>query len=229
MRTMLGRKLEMLKRVRVFSRAHPSDDAGYGKILGELEALLGQAEALEGVQRGQRAAATNARTRRNEIRRTVHFQLLRYLVAVGSVAAKDREELALQFKLPDVNAGNDDFAGSVRLMLAVAQTQKESLVRAGMVPELLDKLAEQLAGFEAASDSARTSKLGHMGARRSLELVFVQLTQLVRLLDGINRWRFAGNPDVLDSWNAAKYLGPRRQAPSEGETPAGSGGVAPAA
>jgi hypothetical protein len=59
----------------------------------------------------------------------LHFQLIRYLVAVGSVASKDRAELAERFKLPNGNATTSAFLSTVKALLATAESQKELLVQ----------------------------------------------------------------------------------------------------
>lgn len=232
MRTLLGRKLEMVARVRSFSRSHPSEEPGYLKILAELEERLGQAEAMAGTHVDELVAEKSARRRRDDIRKVVHFQLLRYLVEVGVVAAKDRAELASRFKLPDGNASNRQFAALVASMLTVAVSQKGAMVKAGMSPTLLDELRAMLTEFQVVTEAARSAKLGHVLALVELEGVTSQLSRLVRLLDGFNRWRFRGDPELLKGWGVVRRVarGPRRLSEEgEGETPAGPGGVAPAA
>ncbi len=55
----------------------------------------------------------------------------------------------------------------------------------------------------------------------------------VRVLDGINRWRFAKDPEVMAEWEAARHLPPSRPADqpvqAKGVTPGDPGRVAPAA
>ena len=74
----------------------------------------------------------------------------RYLVAVASVAAKDRAELAQRFKLPNSSATNSSFLTSVKSLIATAEQQKELLVKEGMSESLLDDLGGKVAEFEAA-------------------------------------------------------------------------------
>ncbi len=235
MRIPWGRKLEMAARVRVFSLAHPSEDAGYVKTLAEFEERLARAEMIAGTQVDEEGAETSARSRRNEIRKVVHFTLLRYLVEVGVVAAKDRAELASRFKLPSANASHRGFSSAVRSMLTVATSQKASMVAAGMAPSLLDDLGRMLTEFDLVSNVARTARLGHVTAVAELETIVKKLMKLVRLLDGINRWRFGDHSELLVAWNTAKRATVRSRravAPSAGDggvTPAGSGGVVPAA
>ena len=56
--------------------------------------------------------------------------------------------------------------------------------------------------------------------------------QIVRVMDGHNRVRFAGDPDLLAAWrSASNVIGPSRPAakPEEPEAPPSEGAVKPAA
>ena len=231
MRKVVNGRLEMFARVRVFSRAHPSADPEYATVLGRLEERLARAETIAARQFEGLAAAKSARARRAELRRVVHFQLLRYLVAVGGAAAKSRTELAERFKLPDSHGNNRGFLTAVKSMVTMAEAQRDALVAEGMSPRLLEDLNRMLAEFETVSESARTARLGHIGARADLEEATAELTSLVKLLDGINRWRFGKEPELLVEWNAAKRVlggSSSRVSPppvGDGEVPPASGGI----
>lgn len=136
----------------------------------------------------------------------LQFQLVHYLVAVGSVAAKDQAELAASFKLPATNATNTVFLTAVKALLAVAESQRELLVQGGMEPALLENLSRMVADFEVISEAARTARRGHIGARTELNVVSVELTEQVKVLDGITRYHFGNDPEVMSEWKAAKHL-----------------------
>ena len=206
------RKLEMATRVRTFSRAHPSTEPTYTTVLGRLEERLTEAEAIATKQHEARVAASGASTTRKELRRIVHFQLLKYLVAVGSVAAKSRGELASQFQLPSVSANNQAFLTALKALVAAAEQQRDTLVAAGMAPALLEQLQQKLTEFETVSEEARAKRLSHIGARADLDKIAGTLMDEVRVLDGINRWRFANDPEVMAEWEAARHLPPSRPA-----------------
>ena len=210
--TNVRRKLEMVTRVRTFSRAHPSTEPTYTTVLGRLEGRLTEAEAIAAKQHEARVAARDARLRRKELRRVVHFQLLPYLVAVGNVAAKSRGEPTKQFRLPETSTNNQVFLTAVKGLVTAAGEQREVLVAAGMAPALLDELQRKLAEFETASEEARAKRLSHIGARVDLDKIAGKLMDDVRVLEGINRWRFAKDPEVMAEWDAARHLPPTRPA-----------------
>jgi hypothetical protein len=235
MDTIVRRKLEMAARVREFCRAHASTEPGYAPILARLEDRLTKATAIAAREQEGRVAARGARNHRRELRRVLHFQLVRYLVAVGSVAAKDRAELAERFKLPSGNATNVAFLASVRALLASAEPQKDLLIQAGMKDTLLDDLDRMASEMETAIETVRTGRREHIGARADLESITAELVDQVKVLDGMTRYRFGDNPDMMAEWKAVKAIpGQPRNVVSpppagDGVVPPSSGGVAPAA
>ena len=84
-----------------------------------------------------------------------------------------------------------------------------------------------------ASEEARAKKLSHIGARADLDDSAGTLMDEVRVLDGINRWRFANDPEAMAEWEAARHLPPSRPAVQPAKpkevTPTDPGRVAPAA
>ena len=228
MNTEVRRKLDLAARVREFVRAHAATEPGYAPALTRFEELLTRAEAIVARQHQGRVAARGASARRRELRRILHAQLVHYLVAVGSVAAKDQADLAARFKLPATNTTNTAFLTSVKALLAAGEGQRDLLVKAGMAPALLEELARMVAEFEAASEAARTARRDHIGARADLEVITTELVEQVKLLDGITRYRFGSDPEVMAEWKAARQvLGQRRN--GEAPTPLQPGDVKQAA
>ena len=222
MNTEVRRKLEMAAHVREFTRAHAATEPGYAPVLAKFEDLLTRAQGIVARQHQGRVAARGARARRKELRRMLHFQLVHYLVAVGTVAAKDQAELAARFKLPDTSATNSVFLTSVQALLAAAESQKELLVKEGMKPSLLDDLSRMVADFEAVSETARTARRDHIGARADLEVITTELLEQVRVLDGVTRYRFGNDPEVMAEWKAARQvLGVPRNGVTPPATPPG--------
>jgi hypothetical protein len=88
MNTEVRRKLEMAARVREFTGARVATVPGYVPVLTKFEGLLTRAEGIAARQLEGRVAAREARAQREELRRVLHTQLVHYLVAVGSVAAR---------------------------------------------------------------------------------------------------------------------------------------------
>ena len=229
------RKLEMAARVREFSRTHASDDPAHALVLGRLEDRLGRVKAIADREAAGRSASRTARARREELRRVVQTQLLRYLVVVGSVAGKTRTELAEQYRLPSHGGPTQVFLAAVRVLLTKAESQRDLLVSEGMSPTLLETLGGLVSQLETAVEAARTGRLGHIGAHADLEILAEQASDLVRLLDGFNRVRFGQDPKLLAEWNTVRGASPGRSrregpgGPADGGSSPTPGDIAPAA
>ena len=206
MNTVVRRKLDMAARVREFVRAHAATEPGYTPVVTRLDELLTRAEAILGRQRQGSVAARGASAQRGELRRTIHAQLVHYLVAVGSLAAKGQADLAARFKLPSTNAPNKAYVTAVKTLLAAGEGQRDLLVKAGLAPTLFEELGKMVADFEAATEAAHTARRDHIGARVDLEVIANELTEQVKLLDGITRYRFGKDVEMMAEWKAAKQL-----------------------
>jgi hypothetical protein len=109
-----------------------------------------------------RRAATQQRA---EIRHVLETKLLRYLVVVGVVAARENMELAAQFRLPR-SVSHQAFLTAARGMLEKANAQKELLVKQGMSASLLDDLTLALGEFEKTLEALRCAQGRHSRAGR---------------------------------------------------------------
>ena len=206
MNTEVRRKLDMGTRVREFTRARASSEPGFPPALARLEELLTRAEGIAARQHQGRVAAQGARAHRRELRRLLHSQLVHYLVAVGTYAGKNQAEVAQQFRLPSTNTTNAAFLTAVKALVAAAESQRDLLVQQGMTVASLEEINKLVAEFEVASEVARTSRRDHIGARADLEVITAQLMDEVKLLDGITRYRFGNDPEVMAEWKAARQL-----------------------
>lgn len=206
MNNLVRRKLDMASRVREFTRARVGSDPGYPPVLARLEELLPRAQEIAARQHQGVISARGAQTHRLELRRQLQSQLMHYLVALGSFASKDQAELSARFKLPDSNASNQDFLTSVKALLTAAEDQRDALAQQGLVLTSLEEVNRMVADFETASEVARTARRDHIGARADLEGLTAELMQQARLLDGITRYRFGRDPDVMAEWKAARHI-----------------------
>ena len=223
----LRRRLEMAARVREFLRAHPTEDAGEEPALTRLEELLARAQTLAAEQHAGLAAARSATIQREDIRRVIASKLLRFLMAAGVVAARDHLELAGQFQLPN-SASHQAFLTAAQHMLDTATQRTDLLVHEGMKTSVLDDLSTALQQFQQTLEVSRTARRQHVEARAELEAVAAEIPDRVRLLDGLVRYRFGNDPELMDSWASARnVLGPFRPrsqpATNDGQTPAGEG------
>jgi len=222
MLAVLRRRLEMAVRVRDFLLAHRAEGIQGAEAAGlaRLEELIARAEVLAGQQRAGVLARRGSTEQRAEVRRALQSQLLRYLSAVGRVAARQNTELGAQFRLPATRATNQAFLTLARGMLTKATEQKDLLVSRGMSEQLLGDLAAALTAFEQTLEATRAARREHVGASADLDAVFSEISQQVRLLDGLVRYRFGDNAELMGAWASARNVeGPFR---SKAEPAAGS-------
>ncbi len=198
----LRRRLEMAVRVRDFLRAHRTDGVAEQAALARLEELLTRAEALTAQQRAGIVAARAATETRGEVRRALRSKLLLYLSAVGGVAANENLELGAQFRLPPVGP-NQAFVTVARGMLEKATEHKDLLVKRGMSEQLLTDIAAAIDEFEQTLEATRSARRDHVGASADLRAVCAEVSEQVKVLDGVVRYRFGDNPELMGAWASA--------------------------
>lgn len=225
MRGEIRRKIEMATAALEFCRAHPSDDASYATMLARLEERVTRADALAVLERAGRIAERSGTSRREELRRDLHSQLLRHLVRVGEAAAKDRPELLGKFRLRMPNATHKAFLVSAKAMLADGMANKDLFVSLGLSATMLAELASAVREFEEVSGSSRAGRTSHVGARADFETIAAELLGAVELLNTFNRRRFRNDSELAAAWESARnVLGPFRSKSAE---PSPDGGVTP--
>lgn len=221
MRADLRRRLEMAVRVRDFLRTHRADGATEEGAVTRLEQLVQRAEVLASQQRAGVIATRGSTEQRAEVRRRLQSKMLRYLSAVGAVAARENVELGAEFKIQHPRGSNQAFLTMVRGMLDKATARKEVLLARGLSVRLLDDLAAALGEFEQTLEATRAARRDHVGASADLRAVLSEISQQVRVLDGLVRYRFGDNAEVMGAWASAHNVaGPLR---SQKDPEAGGG------
>ena len=82
-------------------------------------------------------------------------------------------------------------------------------------------LAAAVNEFEQTLEATRAGQREHVGASADLQAVATEISQQVRLLDGLVRYRFGDNRELMGAWASARnVLGSFR---SQGESEVGGG------
>ena len=106
-------------------------------------------------------------------------------------------------------------------MVEKATAQKELLVSCGMSPMLLDALAGALGEFEKTLEASREGWRNHVGASADLKAVAAEIKEQVRVLDGLVRFPFGENAELMGAWRSVRnVLGPFK---TKNEPEAGGG------
>ena len=112
-------------------------------------------------------------------------------------------------------------------MLEQGQAQRELLAKHELADRLLEDLAAAVDQFDASVAETNEGRRGHVGARAELDAVSDEVMQLVEMLDGLNRYRFGREAELLAAWERARHVvGPRAEGKEE---PPPAGEVKPAA
>jgi hypothetical protein len=230
------KRMEMAGSVRTFCRAHPTDDTSFTLVLDRLDGTITRMEAVSGQQVDGFLSKHSSTVRRKDVRRRIHHGLLPHLVTVGQDAASEKLALQDMFVLPPTNTTNKFFGTVARKLLEYGQTEKDLLVKHGLLGNLLDDLKAALDEFDASVTETSDGLHDHVLASAELDALSDELMLLVGMLDGINRYRFEREPELLIAWESAKHVkaGPQSEstenpAPPSGPAQAGPGEVKPAA
>jgi len=237
MKATARRKLEMGQRALDFSNSHPDASPGYAAAVTRLTERLARANQVAAQQRDGLLQVRAATLRKRELRGMMTKAQLRHLARVAEVAATEAPELAAKFVVRPQNDTYLAFRTVARGLVAEAQTRKELLVKYGLADTVFDGLTQALDQFDAAVEQGMQGRRTHIGASAELNALAAEVVQVVKLMDGLNRFRFAKDPESLAAWeSASSVVATPRPAPEpevepgtpEGPAPAG-GEVRPAA
>lgn len=196
----------MAGRASKFCHAHPLADPNHALVLGQLDETIGRMDVLMEQQVGGFLSKRSSVVRRTELRRRLYHGLLRHLVTVAGGAAREKPELREKFELPSLNASHKLFRTVARKMLEQGQAEKELLLKHGLGATLLDELSAAIDQFDASVAETSSGTLDHVVARAELEELSDEVMRLVGMLDGINRYRFERDPQLLVAWKTAKHV-----------------------
>ena len=206
MRSEVRRKLDMAGSVRAFGRANPATDPRHQATEAKFEERLARAEVLVARQREGQLASKAAHAQRRQLRRELTDRYVRHLVSVAELAGKASPGSFGEFRVPRLNGPNLAFATAMRSMLTTAKEGGELLAQHGLGDGLLADLEKALGAFDRLNTAVLEAKRGHVGATKELLTLSAELVDLVGVLDGINRYRFAGSPEALGAWNSARNV-----------------------
>jgi hypothetical protein len=226
MNRQISRRMEMAVRVREFSDTHPSADPSFATLLGRLKERIDRMVALTGQQVGGFLSKHSSTMRRRDIRRRLRDGLLRHLVTVAEDASAEKPELGGKFEVPSHNLSNARFQAVARKMLEQGQAERELLVKHGLSDTLLTDLAAAVAEFDDSVAETTSGRQDHILAGAELRTVSDEVVQLVAMMDGLNRYRFQKEPQLLVAWEAARRVVSGPQAAKE-EVPAPPAPVQP--
>ena len=226
------RKIEMGLRALEFSRAHPDADPGYTGTAGKLEQLVERANRAMTEQREASVDLHVGSVQKNELRRTMRGVHIAHLSQVGRESAKEQPDLSKTFRFKPDAETLLAFGAAGRAMAAAAAEHREILVRHGLAATVLEEFVQLLDRFDAAVVQCNAGRTAHAAATAEIKAVANGIVRAVRVMDGRNRQRFAGDQQLLEGWiSASTVLGTPRRGEVVPEVPGedGPGTVSPPA
>ena len=200
------RRIEMGTRALGLSRAHPDESPGYAAALTRLEERLDRAEELAGLQRVGILQVRASTARKRELRLAMRKAHLAHLAKVARIAEREMPELAQKLTLRPGTGTYLAFRTAARGMAAEAQSRKEALVKHGLAESVLVNLTQTLDQFDAVVESGVTGRQTHVAASAELQAVADEIFQIVQVMDGLNRYRFMKEPELLAGWESASSV-----------------------
>ena len=234
MRAKSRRKIEMGQRVLEFIRQNPDLGPGFASATARLKERVARARQLAQQQLDGRSEVSDATARKRDLRRTMLRAHLDHLTSVAQVAATEDPELAQKLSFPsDARTTYLSFRAAASSMAAEAESRKDLLIRHGLSEDALSGLMTSLDEFETAVEQGSAGRLTRVGATAELVTVADEVVQVVKVMNGLVRLKFASQPNVLAAWESASNVFATPQPDDQPEpgttTPPTGGDVRPAA
>ena len=222
------RKLNMGSRVLEFSKHHQDTSAGYVTAVTRLTDRLARAAQLGRQHVSARSEVRQATAKKLELRRMIRRTHLDHLLSVAQVASVEEPELMKKFLYPKDATTYEAFQTAATSLLAEAESRKELLFKHGLAEEMLSGLRVALEQFQSVVEQGNAGRLAQVGASADLVAVADEAVQVVKVMTGVVRVRFASQPELLGAWeSASNIIGPPRQQDDDPTPPDGE--IKPAA
>jgi hypothetical protein len=211
----IGRRVETVIRVLLFSEANPDDNPGITTVIAQLRENRIRAENLAAQQRlGITEVAAGTRSRR-KLRADIHHNMVVPIARIGARAAIEEPGLESIFRAPGRSARSQEWRTGARGIATAAQERKELLLRHGLSEGMLTDLLAALDQYDAASTRRDNGKRAHVGATADLDEVIRDSMRLIGVLDGLFRYRFRDDTEKLAAWESARNV----PTPANGSAP----------
>jgi hypothetical protein len=227
------RKLNMGTRVLEFSRQYPDPSPAYVAAAARLQERLDRADELARQQNDGRTEVRVATGRKRELRRLMLEAHLDHLEHVARIASVEEPEILQKFVFPSDATTYQAFQTAAAGIAAEAESRKELLLKHGLSEDVLNGLKVSLEQFQSAVEQGAAGRLAQVGATAELSVVSEQVVQIVKVMKGLIRIRFASQPEILAAWDSASnVIGPFRSTDAgtpPSPTPPAGGEIRPAA
>ena len=199
------RRIEMGQRIFHFSRQHPADDPGHQAVVDRLADRLEQARLSQAREVSGRKHEAGAIAHRDAVRASIQLDLV-LLASLSRMAHRDGREGISPIPIPQLKDNLLLFKTVARVAEQFGKDGREALREYGPIDELLARLGASLDQFESLEGLKNRSLNAHVGAYSGLQGLGMEIVQLARHLDCLNRHRFQGRTELLAAWKSSRHV-----------------------
>ncbi len=131
---------------------------------------------------------------------------LPHVARVGAIAAQEQPELEPGLRIRSDTKSIRGFRTAVSTITATAQANRELLLKHGLAQSVLDDLVTMVDRFEQAVLHGVEARRQHVGATADLKILADKIVQVVKVMDGFQRLRFARDPERLAAWESSSTV-----------------------
>lgn len=204
MNARVRRKIERGGRVFEFTKVHPVNAPGFAGVVGRLTEQLGQART-EILEEEQARIASKSATRHLATLRSQIYQRLRYLATIARATPSLSQ---VRLLAPNRRLPLADFLVVARSNLDHARVREEEFVANGLSPTLLDEVAAFVAEIGETTRVFNNARGRSIGDTTGLKFLAAKLSETVNVLDGIYRYHFGDDKDLMAEWDMVRALTP---------------------
>lgn len=219
------KRFEMLKRVRDFGLTQTAafPEASLGKeLFSTITQLVTELESQGANQLSGRGAAQSSTATKATLREDLRETLLA-INRTARVLAFETPGLDDKFRFPR-GMNDQTLLTAARAFAADALPLKDKFIKHEMAANFIEKLNQQINGFEQAMTQKNAAVGTHVTAKIAIDDAIGRGLQTVRQLDVILRNKFNGDPALLAEWARASNVAKRtRNAEAESSVNAGDG------
>ncbi len=176
-------------------------------------------EQNEGIRRERSASA-----RKDALQKMLTGTHLDHLSKVGQQAARELPSLKETFTFSHDRKPYVAFRTTAEALAVAGETHKELLLKYGLSEAALSALRQSLVEFDAAAEDGMQGRLQHVDASARLKVLGAEIVRSVAAMDGVVRFQFRDQPNVLQAWNNASRVvavaAPQDSGPQDTEPPA---------
>lgn len=206
MRAVSRRKIGMGQRVKQFNTANPTDSAEFNALSGKLDGLLDRANTDAIRQREGRALVRGAVSARKALQTELRGTHLPHFAHVADAAVAEKRDIGPIYRYSKGTRtviGFGTLLGNIRASL---EANRDVLRAYGLIDSVVEDFNAKVEAYDRIVAQAAQARQQHVGASADLDRVADEIVQVVQVMDGFQRMRYARDPERLAAWVSASNV-----------------------